>query len=311
MSIRDDKRQPPTRLLDYLNLAREYLETKGVESARLDAELMLAEVLGLSRIQLYTNHDRPLAPVEVAAFRELLRRRAGREPVAYILGRREFWSLDLEVDRRVLIPRPETELLVEQALRALRGQLSNGSRPSERLAERAVGANARVLDVGTGSGAIAVALAVESDSLELVATDCSHASLEIAPRNAERHGVAARIEFRQGDLFEPIDAGERFDLIVSNPPYCREDELAQMEPEVRSWEPSPALVSGDDGMITTRRMIEEAPSHLKSEGWLLVEVGTQAGDVREYFAACGWREVVTFKDLAGRDRVVAARPPLP
>jgi release factor glutamine methyltransferase len=319
----------PKRLLDYLNLAREYLEAKGIDNARLDCELMLAEVLGLTRIELYTNHDRPLAAGEVTAFRELLRRRAGREPVAYILGRREFWSLELEVDRRVLIPRPETELLVEQALRALSGQLANIAQsseqgdessvvhgrerqpsPSESLERRSPGLSGRVLDVGTGSGAIAVALAVEGDALELVATDCSHASLEIAPRNAEKHGVAARIEFRQGDLFEPIDAGERFDLIVSNPPYCKQAELAQMEPEVRSWEPTPALVSGEDGMTTTRRMIDAAPSHLQRDGWLLVEVGTQAADVRRHFAERGWREIATFKDLAGHDRVVAARPPL-
>jgi len=317
MSAADDDRitaakapMSPKRLLDYLNLAREYLETKGIESARLDAELMLAEVLGLSRIELYTNHDRPLAEPEVAAFRELLRRRAGREPVAYILGRREFWSLDLEVDRRVLIPRPETELLVEQALRALRGQLADGSRPTEQLAQAAKSLDARVLDVGTGSGAIAVALAVESDGLRLVATDCSHASLELAPRNAERHGVAARIEFRHGDLFEPLDADERFDVIVSNPPYCKQGELEQMAPEVRSWEPMLALVSGEDGMGATRRMIDEAPAHLQDDGWMLVEVGTQADQVRLHFEQSGWRDVSTFKDLAGHDRVVAAKPPL-
>ena len=300
----------PKRLIDYLTLAHEYLESKGISGARLDAELLLAEVLGLSRVELYTNHDRPMSESEVTGFRELLRRRAAREPVAYILGRREFWSIDLEVDRRVLIPRPETELLVETALRALGRDLDDsGHTPLDQVRAKVAVAEARVLDIGTGSGAVAVALAVEGQNLCLVATDQSHASLELAPRNAERHGVAERIEFRQGDLFGALSAHEKFDLIVSNPPYVKTSEVERMEPEVKSWEPASALVSGHDGMNTTRRMIDGAAVHLEAEGWLLIEVGTQAADVRAHFEAGGWRDVTTLKDLASRDRVVAARPP--
>lgn len=300
----------PSRLIDYLKLAHEFLEAKGISGARLDSELLLAEVLGLSRVELYTNHDRPLSEPEVSRFRELLRRRAAREPVAYILGRREFWSLDLEVDRRVLIPRPETELLVETAIRALGGDLEDSARtPFDQVRNMVKVAEARVLDIGTGSGAVAVALAVEGANLRVVATDHSHASLEVAPRNAERHGVEARIEFRHGDLFAAVSADEKFDLIVSNPPYVKASEVDAMEPEVKSWEPTTALVSGDDGMTTTRRMIDGAAAHLSADGWLLIEVGTQSSDVRKHFEASGWRNVTTMKDLASRDRVVAARPP--
>jgi len=303
---------PPTKLLDFLTLAHQFLESKGIAGARLDAELLLAEVLGLTRVELYTKHDRPMSESEISGFRELLRRRAAREPVAYILGRREFWSLDLEVDRRVLIPRPETELLVETALRALGGDLADAARtPFEKVRANVKVADARVLDIGTGSGAVAVALAVEGDNLRLVATDKSHASLELAPRNAERHGVEARIEFRHGDLFAALSSDEKFDLIVSNPPYVKSSEVDEMEPEVKSWEPTTALVSGDDGMATTRRMIDGAAAHLQIDGWLLIEVGTQADQVREHFTASGWRDVTTLKDLAARDRVVAARPPAP
>ncbi len=301
----------PSRLIDYLTLAHEYLESKGIDGARLDAELLLCEVIGLSRVELYTNHDRPLSEPEVTEFRELLRRRAAREPVAYILGRREFWSLDLEVDRRVLIPRPETELLVETALRALGGDLDDSSRtPFEQVRAKVAMVDARVLDIGTGSGAVAVALAVEGGSLRVVATDQSHSSLELAPRNAERHGVADRIEFRQGDLFAALSSDDRFDLIVSNPPYIKVSEAGDLEPEVRSWEPTTALISGDDGMATTRRMIDGAHRHLADDGWLLIEVGTQADDVRAHFESSGWRDVTTLKDLAAFDRVVAARPPI-
>lgn len=290
-------RPAPKRLLEYLTLASDHLGGKGVGSARLDAELLLAHVLGMSRVQLYTNYDRPLAKAEVDRFRELLRRRALREPVAYILGKREFWSLEMEVDRRVLIPRPETETLVEAALGALRGMRSRN------------GSGLRVLDVGTGSGAIAVALAVELPCVTVVATDLTAAALEVAPRNAARHGVTDRIEFRQGDLYEALAAGEVFDVVVSNPPYCRQAELADMDPEARDWEPLTALVSGSDGMQVTERLVGRAAEFLRADGCLLFEVGTQVQSARDLLARDGWREIRVLPDLAGRSRVLAARPP--
>jgi release factor glutamine methyltransferase len=336
------RNEPPKRLLDYLRLAGDHLRAKGVENDRLDAELLLAEALGMSRVELYTNHERPLSTEEVDRFRELLRRRAAREPVAYILGKREFWSLELAVDRRVLIPRPETETLVETAVRACTGRLMTSTSPTRYEVDRATIDNTdakagsgepaaaepsvaaakaqpardmallaeRVLDIGTGSGAVAVALAVELPGLSIVATDESAATLEVAPRNAARHGVTERIDFRCGDLFDALDNDELFDVIVSNPPYVKDHEISLMDPEVKDWEPRGALFSGADGMRETARIIDGAPRHLKPDGWLLLEVGTQADDVRARLAGGGWRDVRSVSDLAGRDRVVAARRPL-
>lgn len=318
----------PKQLIDFLRLADDHLRAKGIESHRLDAELLMSEVLGLARVELYTNYERPLSREEIDRFRELLRRRAAREPVAYILGAREFWSLELLVDRRVLIPRPETETLVAAAVDACTGRLDPPNEPTRYEAapetepdeidtgtgvspkEPSVGlVDARVLDLGTGSGAIAIALAVELPGLRIVASDESAATLEVAPRNAIRHEVAERIDFRCGDLFATLQDDEIFDVIVSNPPYCKDGEIAAMEPEVRDWEPRGALFSGPDGMRETRRIIAGAPRHLTQSGWLLLEVGTQAADVRAALAAAGWRDIRTVRDLGGEERVVAARTP--
>jgi release factor glutamine methyltransferase len=291
----------PTRLIDYLTLACRHLEKKGIASPRLDAELLLAATLGLSRLELYTKHDRPLDRREVDRFRDLVRRRAGREPVAYITGKREFWSMEFSVDRRVLIPRPETELLVEVTLERLR----NGSGPASPD-------SLRLLEIGTGSGAVAVVLATKLPGATVLATDASAAALEVAPANARAHGVTERIRFAHGDAFAPIAEGaqrERFHAIVSNPPYCGEGEIAAMEPEVREWEPRSALVSGHDGMDVTRRLVEGAPEFLEPGGWLVLEMGTQASATRELFSQDGWQEVATFSDLAGHPRVIAARRP--
>lgn len=285
-----DEKPGPRTLLDYLRLTTDFLAAKKIDSARLDAELLLGEVLGLARVQLYTNFERPLAREEVDRYRELVRRRAAREPVAYILGRREFWSLDFEIDRRVLVPRPDTELLVELAVAALQ--------------TRAGAATLHVADVGTGSGAVAVAIAKEVPNARVVATDKSQAALEVAPRNAVRHGVADRIEFVSGDLCAPLRGREPFDLIVSNPPYVKADEVAALDPEIRDWEPRLALVSGADGMDATRALVESALQVLAPGGSLWVEVGSQAGAVRECFVSNGYADVRVHRDLAGSERVV-------
>jgi len=288
--VSTDEKPGPRTLLDYLRLTTDFLAAKKIDSARLDAELLLGEVLGLARVQLYTNFERPLAREEVDRYRELVRRRAAREPVAYILGRREFWSLDFEIDRRVLVPRPDTELLVELAVAALQ--------------TRAGAATLHVADVGTGSGAVAVAIAKEVPNARVVATDKSQAALEVAPRNAVRHGVADRIEFVSGDLCAPLRGREPFDLIVSNPPYVKADEVAALDPEIRDWEPRLALVSGADGMDATRALVESALQVLAPGGSLWVEVGSQAGAVRECFVSNGYADVRVHRDLAGSDRVV-------
>ena len=289
--------QAPSKLLEFLELATSHLESKGVDTPRLDAELLLADVLGMARVELYTNYDRPLERSEVDRFREVLRRRASREPVAYITGRKPFWTLDLIVDRRVLIPRPETETLVEVALDVLgEREFDEGNGP-------------RVLDLCTGSGAVAIALARERADVRVVATDCSAAALEIAPENARLHGVDDRVSFAEGDLFAALPAGQRFDLIVSNPPYIKSTELGDTEPEVREWEPELALVSGNDGMDVTARIIDGAADWIAPTGRLLLEVGTQADAVRQRLEASGWTSIRTTSDLASRDRVVGATVP--
>lgn len=287
-------REAPRTLLEYLKLTTDFLAGKGIEGARLDAELLLAEVLGLTRTQLYTNFEQPLAAPEVARFRELVRRRSAREPVAYITGRREFWSLDFTVDRRVLVPRPETELLVEAALDALRA--------------RSVDAPL-VADIGTGSGAIAVAIAKEVPAARVVATDRSAAALEIAPANAARHGVDGRIEFRIGDGCAPLAGAGPFDVIASNPPYIRSGEMEGLAPEVKDWEPRWALESGGAGMDVTAPLVEAAFDLLAPGGSLFVEVGTQAALVRECFEKRGFEAVVVRRDLAGLERVVGGKRP--
>jgi release factor glutamine methyltransferase len=286
----------PRTLLDFVQRTTVFLAGKGVDNARLDAELLLADVLGMTRTQIYTNFEQPLAAPEVDKYRELVRRRAAREPVAYITGKREFWSLDFTVDRRVLVPRPETELVVELAIDALRARSSNGSGPL-------------VADIGTGSGAIAVAIAKELPHARVIATDRSQAALEIAPGNASRHGVDGRVEFRTGDGCAPLEGAGPFDLIASNPPYVRKGEMATLAPEVKDWEPKWALESGPEGMDVTAPLVEDAFELLAPGGSLVVEVGTQSTLVRDCFVRRGYDAVAVKRDLAGLERVVIGKRP--
>jgi len=261
--------------------ATDYLAKRGVESARLDAERLLARALGLSRIELYTQHDRPLTEAERDAARELVQRRGAREPLAYVLGDWDFRRLTLRTDARALVPRPETEIVVERCLDLLRGV----DEP-------------RVLDVGTGSGAIALALAHEHPGARVVATDASQAALDLAQENAREHGLD--VTFVQADLLDGLDGP--FDLVVSNPPYVESDELAALEPEVRDWEPRSALV--DEGQ--TGRLVADASRVL--EGWLVLEVHERhACDIAALLATTGYDSVRITLDLAGKERVVEAR----
>jgi len=288
-------KEAPRTLLEYLQVTTTFFTGKGIEGARLDAELLLAEANGMTRTQLYTNFEQPLAAAEVSRFRELVRRRASREPVAYITGRREFWSLDFTVDRRVLVPRPETELVVELAVDVLKARASEAA--------------PLVADIGTGSGAIAVAIAKEVPTARVIATDRSGAALEIAPGNAARHGVDDRIEFREGDGCAPLAGCAPFDVIASNPPYIRSADVQTLAPEVKDWEPKWALESGVDGMDVTTPLVEQAFDLLAPGGWLIVEVGTQAALTRECFARRGYEAVAVRRDLAGLERVVLGRRP--
>ncbi|MDZ4184730.1 MAG: peptide chain release factor N(5)-glutamine methyltransferase [Desulfuromonadales bacterium] len=277
-------------VLDLLKWTANYFAGKGIESGRLDAELLLAEILQLNRIGLYLNFDRPVNSDELTAFRALIERRARREPLAYILGRCEFWSLTFKVTPDVLIPRGDTETLVEAALKVL---------PQ----------GGALLDIGVGSGAIALAIAHERPDAQVEGIDLSPAALAIAIENAQRLGLADKVVLRHGDLFA-LDSSRQYDVIVSNPPYIAIGEQATLMPEVRDFEPALALFAGADGLNCYRALIPAARGALKSSGTLLVEVGAgQAAAVAELFAVAGYTEIVTSRDLAGIERVVVGQKP--
>jgi len=274
-------------LAEVLRRSTQYLEDRGSPTARLDAELLLAHGLGVSRIELYTGHDRPMTESELEVCRELVRRRGDREPVAYIVGTRVFRHLDLKVDSCVLVPRPETELVVDRCLELLRG----AEQPA-------------VLDVGTGSGAIALAIASELPAARVTATDISPAALDVAWANAVALGLG--VEVRQGDLLDGLD-DRRFDLIVSNPPYVSEREIEDLEPEVAVHEPRLATVAGD-GLDAYRRLLPDAREHLADGGWLVLECGAgQAAWLSGELGRLGYGSVDVARDLAGIERVVSAR----
>ena len=268
---------------EVLRLATEHL-AKTSETARLDAELLLADALGKSRIELYTDFDRPLNETELAAYRELVARRARREPVAYILGEWGFRRLTLIVDERALIPRPETEIVVERCLERLRGL----EFPA-------------VLDVGTGTGAIALALADEHEGARVTAIDVSREALELARENAERTGIA--IELLRHDLRDGLPGGP-YDLVVSNPPYVEPADLDSLMPDVRDYEPHQALV----GVGATEAVADAASTSLRPGAWLVLEVGDgQAETTAELLRELGYSDVAITRDLAGRERVVEGR----
>jgi len=281
-------------LLEILRLAERYLAESGVERPRLEAEHLLAHVLGRSRLDLYLEFERPLDEAELAPFRELLRKRRRRVPCQYLIGETEFYGLPFAVDERVLIPRPETEHLVEAALERLKGHEPAGG--------------ALVYDVGTGSGCIAVAIAHETATCRVIASDASAAALEVARANAERNGVGGRITFVEGSLFEPHVQGgiAPADLIVSNPPYVSRDEWDDLPDEVRLFEPRGALDGGPDGLAVIGAIVAGCTDRLKPGGWVLIEVGhTQAKAVIKLMADTGaLGKLETVRDYGGAERVV-------
>jgi release factor glutamine methyltransferase len=283
------------------------LEQAGIETARLDAECLVAAGLGCPRWHLILEPNRRLSPEEFSRILRLLQRRERREPLAYVLGVREFWSLPMAVSAGVLVPRPETETLVEAALAAW-GEMRAESR--EARGERRE-AGSTIVELCTGSGAVAIALAKELPAARVLATDLSWRALRVARANAARHGVAERIEFLRGDLWRAVNgqapAGS-VDLVVANPPYIRSPELETLMPEVQ-WEPRLALDGGADGLRVLRKIVASSPDRIRPGGVLLLEIGAdQAEAVGALLAASGRFEPARLRpDLAGRPRVVVAR----
>jgi release factor glutamine methyltransferase len=269
-----------------------HLKQHGSESPRLDAEILLAHARGCQRIQLYTQYDAPLEPEERATMRDLVRRRATLEPVAYLVGFREFFGLDFEVETGVLIPRPDTESLVVTALEILNELPASN-----------------VLDVCTGTGCVPVAIAANCETATLTAIELDDHVYQIAQRNIKKHDLANRISLLQGDLFTPLSSDASFDVITANPPYVTDEEMDTLQPDVRLHEPQLALRGGADGLDIVRRLIAESSSWLNDNGALLLEIGDQqSGAVMELFAdANKYEPAQIVKDLGGHSRVVWAR----
>lgn len=274
-----------------LRAARDFGE-KGLASPRLDAEVLLAHALKVDRLYLYRHPEEPMKQEAASAFQSLTARRLRGEPVAYLLGRKEFWSLVLEVNEQVLIPRPDTECLVEEVLKVL-----------------SVGApdDLRILDMGTGSGAIGIALAWELPHAHVVATDISPGALDVARRNARHHGVEQRMTFLAGDLFAPLS--EKFDIIVSNPPYISTTAFETLPVEVRGYEPASALLAGPGGTFFHEQIIAGCAEYLREGGRLFLEIGSdQRQRVEAILTATDLFEEIRFRrDDAGLDRLAAAR----
>lgn len=272
------------------------LREAGIESAQLDAAVLLSFVLGVNKAWLYAHPTRRLSEIEIAQFEDLVRRRMGHEPVAYLVGYKPFYGLDITVDRRVLIPRPETELLVDRVLAHVRHLVREGLRP-------------RVADIGTGSGAIAVALAVHLPDLVVYATDISPEALEVAERNIWRYGVGDQVQLLPGHLLDPLP--EPVDIIVANLPYIPTGELARLPPQVRDFEPFLALDGGPDGLQVIRQLLDalvrpEGRAKLRPGGMVYLEIGADQGEaavtlVRE---TLGDVEIEIVPDYAGLDRLL-------
>jgi release factor glutamine methyltransferase len=283
-------------VLEAIQRSTDFLAKKGVDSARLQAELLLAHLLKQPRMRLYLNFERTLTPKEVDALRELIRRRGQREPLQHIIGSTSFCGLEIAVGRDVLIPRPETELLAERGWTFL-NQLStiNHQPPS-------------AMDFGTGSGCLAIALACKCPAAEVYAIDISSAALVLARQNAARHGLSERIRFLPGDGFAALPEGVRFDLIISNPPYIPSGDIASLQPEVRDYDPHRALDGGADGLDYGRRLAAESAAFLKPDGLVMLEFGDgQAGHLREILQQQKWIVEAIEEDYTRQPRFMVAR----
>lgn len=280
-------------VLEGIQKSADFLAKKGVESSRLQAELLLAHLLKLPRMKLYLNFERVLTPTETDGLRELIKRRGQREPLQHITGSTSFWGYEIAVNRHALVPRPETELLAELGwlfLSTINSKLSTA------------------LDFGTGTGCIAITLAAKCPVAKITALDISLEALALAKENAERNQVAERIGFLHGDGFAALNPPTQFDLIISNPPYIASAEIATLEPEVRDFDPRTALDGGADGLDFYRRLAKDAGSFLKPDGKIMMEFGDdQADNIRKIFEAEKWIVEAVKEDYSQRARILVAR----
>jgi len=275
-----------------LGWATEDFKARGLESARLDAELLLCEALATDRVKLIVEGQRPLEAAELSRYRDLIKRRRSGEPVAYILGRREFFGLQFRVDRRALIPRPDTEALLEVALARTRHEYMFGN----------------VLDLCTGSGCVAIAFAKQRPTWRVTALDACEDAIALAVENATRLGAVFGIRFGVGDLTEPLAESERFDLVTANPPYIPSADIASLDPSIRDFEPRAALDGGPDGLAIVRRVVSESAPRLVPGGILAVEVQYDQSDrVAELFGGAGLTDIERRRDYGGHERVVSGK----
>lgn len=272
-----------------LKKATEILRENGIAESRREANSLLAFAIGKDRTFLIAHSEYELSDEEISRFYEILERRNRREPFQYIVGKQEFYGLDFMVTKDVLIPRPETELIVESAIEILQKN-----------------ENPRFLEVGVGSGCISISILYENKTATAIALDISENALQIARRNAEKHQVSDRLELKISDIFDEIKADE-FDLIVSNPPYIDEGSFADLQPEVRDFEPEFALTDGGNGLSIIEKIIKDAPLFLKSEGFLLIEIGfNQSNEVHEMCSPNVWQSIEFLCDLQGIPRTLKA-----
>jgi release factor glutamine methyltransferase len=282
-------------VLEVIQRSTEFLSRKGVDSPRLQIELMLAHVLQIPRLKLYLDFNRVLVPRELEALRALVQRRASREPLQHILGSTSFCGLEIAVSRQVLVPRPETELLAERAWQFLQGRAENG--------EPAL----QVLDFGTGSGCLAIAVAVKVPQAQVWAIDVSEEALAVARQNASENEVLDRIHFLLSDGFAALPGKGQFDLILSNPPYIASAEIESLEPEVRAHDPRAALDGGSDGLDFYRRLAAEAPSFLAKAGRMILEFGDgQENAIRKLLERQAWQIEAVQEDYSRKPRILIA-----
>lgn len=283
-------------VLESIQRSTQFLAKKGVETPRLQTELLLAHLLQMPRMQLYLNFERPLTSTEVDRLRELVQRRGQREPLQHIIGSTSFCGLELSVDRRALIPRPETELLAERGWDFLQQRSNAPHQPPV------------ALDFGTGTGCLAIALACHCPDARVYALDISSEALSLARQNAQRHPAACRIEFVAGDKLHALPPGVRLDLILSNPPYIPTAEIAALEPEVRDFDPPTALDGGADGLDYYRYLAAEAAAYLNPDARLMVEIGDgQAARIRALFETQNWVVECLVEDYNQRPRILVLR----